>query len=98
MIDTPKLRVPISLSGSGFAAVEQDSPGEIFQCVEAVVRTTTGSRIDFPSFGVPDYTFTDLTDTDAILEAIEEFEPRADESVTDRLDTITVGVRMKEEN
>jgi phage baseplate assembly protein W len=67
-------------SGRSFATVEQNSAEEIEQCVEAILRTMIGSRIDAPEFGIPDETFAQLgpePSAEVYLNAIAEFEPRA---------------------
>jgi hypothetical protein len=60
-------------------AVEQDSDAEIAQCVYAVLATEQGQRLDLPDYGLPDQTFGEGgADLDAIREAAEEWEPRAE--------------------
>jgi phage baseplate assembly protein W len=73
----PKLRVPFQIVGKSALAVEQNSDDEVFQCVEAVIRTPEGSRIDEPEFGIPDYAFQGRIDGAQIQESIDEWEPRA---------------------
>lgn len=76
----PDLSVPIRFEGGDFARVEQGSPEEIAQCVEAVLRTFVGTRIVAPEFGIPDATFHQLSPTpsaEAYMAVIEQFEPRA---------------------
>jgi phage baseplate assembly protein W len=77
---TPHFGFPFRLDGSSFAASEQDSADEIDDCVEAVLRTPEGSRIDVPAFGRPDGTFSQLgvaPSAEPYLVAVEEWEPRA---------------------
>jgi phage baseplate assembly protein W len=60
--------------------VAQDSSEEIEQCVEAVLNTPLGSRIDAPGYGVPDETFSTLSADKSVsgyLAAVEAAEPRA---------------------
>lgn len=76
----PHLRVPFAITGSSAAVVEQDSAEEIEQCVEACLRTTLGSRIEAPEYGIPDETFTQLSPNptaDVYLTDVEKAEPRA---------------------
>lgn len=86
MARTPHLGLPFRLSGSSFAVTEQDSSEEVSDCVEAVLRTPQGSRIDVPAFGRPDDTFAQLgkaaPNAEPYLAAIEEWEPRATVSGT----------------
>lgn len=76
----PKLRIPFDFEeGHGhFARIEQDSEEEISQCVEAVLRTPLGSRVDEPEYGIPDAAFTQGdVDLGRIGQAVREWEPRA---------------------
>jgi phage baseplate assembly protein W len=62
------------------ATVEQDSEEEILACVEAVLSTRIGSRLEEPEFGIPDQLFELLPpnpNVDDVLAAIELWEPRA---------------------
>lgn len=72
----PHLKFPLAV-GTRFAAVEEDSPDEISQCVTAVLRTNIGDRIDEPTFGIGDETFLAEPDVAGMMEALDEWEPRA---------------------
>lgn len=77
----PHFQVPFSLTGDGGHAqcVEQDSQEDIFQCVQAVVATRQGFRLELPEFGIGEPLFKEGgPDTTAIARAIETWEPRAD--------------------
>lgn len=75
-ITNPHFRVPFFV-GKSVAAVEQDSDEEVRQCVEAVVRTEVGTRIERPEFGIFDPTFQEFPGgVDEIAAAVEEWEPR----------------------
>lgn len=79
MIDTPHLSLPLRLDRTAFAAVEQDSPQHVAECVEAAARTELGWRIEAPDFGVPPYLMAaGGVDVDELREAIVVSEPRAD--------------------
>lgn len=65
--------------------VEQDSPVEIDQCVDAVLRTPLGSLDDAPNLGVPQILFGHGGAAAPIAAAIRQCEPRADEAVTEDL-------------
>lgn len=75
MADVPHFKVPLELSGSGFATVEQDSADEVEQCVEAILRTPLGALERDPEFGIPDPTFG--VDLSAISASVDALEPRA---------------------
>lgn len=86
MTDVPHFALPFrfgvvsSSSGVGKAAVvdEQDSVDEIASCVMAILLCPLGYRVELPTFGLPDPTFsTPELDQKRIRTAIELWEPRA---------------------
>lgn len=100
-VKTPHFRVPFSVIGGDVAVVEQDSAEEIDQCVEAVLRTPVGTRIDEPEFGVPDETFEQLPpnpSAEDYLSAIAEWEMRGHvlaEARIEELGTKAVTIRRE---
>lgn len=79
-IRAPHLRTPFEVVAGNVAVVEQDSQREVEQCVEAVLSTHVGSRLEESEFGIPDELFQLLPpdpNIDDVLAAIEEWEPRA---------------------
>ena len=63
-----------------FPTIEQDTPEDIAQCVEAAARTLVGSRLEAPEYGIPDETFKQLgpnESAEVYVSAIEAMEPRA---------------------
>ncbi len=74
-----KFQLPFDFDSSGVArTVGKDSAADIDGCVEAILRTPLGSRLERPTFGVPDMTFrTNGPDPVPVREAIERDEPRA---------------------
>lgn len=87
MPDTPHFALPFRFVNGHAAEVEQDTVEDIAACVEAVLRTRPGERDELPEFGTPDLTFTQRpVDTDALLDAVEEWEPRARLLVEERPD------------
>lgn len=78
-VQIPHLAVPIRFENDEIAVVEQDSPDDIAQCVEAVLRTIVGTRIDAPEYGISDPTFHQISPSpsaEAYVQAVERFEPR----------------------
>lgn len=74
-----KLKVPFKFGET----VGQDTDAEIWQCVEASVRTRPGDRIDRPEFGSSDQVFVQGgPDPEVMREAIVRDEPRAEVLVT----------------
>jgi phage baseplate assembly protein W len=73
-----KLDLPFRFSGGRAVTTPQDGQREVDNCVEAVLRTTVGTRIELPTFGIPDMTFrTNGPDPLPLREAIDTWEPRA---------------------
>lgn len=99
MADIPHFDLPFRFVGSNAAVVEQDSLEDITNCVEAVVRTIIGQRVELPDFGIPDPTFqTQPLQLQAITEAILQQEPRATIAMTqnpDRFNQLVVDVLMR---
>ena len=82
MAQVPQFAVPFRIDPAtgAPAEVEQDSVEEIEQCVEAVLRTIVGTRIDDLDFGIPDESFreqTPNTSAEIYVAAVEAMEPRA---------------------
>ncbi|HTU13701.1 MAG TPA: GPW/gp25 family protein [Solirubrobacterales bacterium] len=79
MAHVPHIKLPLTFTDWGTAVVEQDSAEEIRQCVELVLRTPTGSRVEVPEFGIDDLAFSRSTDRieEEVLRAVDEWEPRA---------------------
>jgi hypothetical protein len=79
-LKAPHLKHPFRVVDGIVAQVEQDSAEEIEQCVEAVLRTPVGSRIEEPEYGLVDPTFEQLPpnpSAEAYLTAVAKWEPRA---------------------
>jgi phage baseplate assembly protein W len=58
------------------ATVEQDTPEDVAQCVEVLLMTETGSRVEVPEYGVDPWVFR-RPDRTAVVAACERWEPRA---------------------
>ncbi len=78
----PHLALPLRVGGDGrFAVLEQDSGDEIAQNVAVILATPEGSRAELPEFGAPRFDF-EIPDPSDVIEAVKEWEPRADLSVS----------------
>lgn len=77
----PHFQFPFTVTPTGAQVVEQDSLDEIFSNVQTVVACPIGACPDLPTFGIPDPTFQPgPPNTNAIVSAIIQWEPRATES------------------
>jgi phage baseplate assembly protein W len=93
----PKLAIPVRLSGTKLATVEQDTQDEVAQCVYAVAATELGTRVERRDFGVTSPLFrqggADLAEIQA---AVERWEPRASietkQDLVEAMDTIRIEV------
>lgn len=71
------LRIPFTIDATGAAStVDQDSWLDVAQCVQTLLATPSGSRVELPDYGVPDLTFTDGTHAN-LEQAVQKWEPRA---------------------
>jgi len=96
----PHFRIPFTVTGSSAGVVEQNSQEEIEDCIEAVLRTPIGSRVEQPEYGIPDETFEQLTpdvSAEAYLNAIAEWEPRARVLGSARIEDLTKEVTIEPE-
>lgn len=78
--------------------VEQDSEDDVLNCVEVVLRTRIGERVELPDFGTPDITFLQQPiSLQAIEAAITAGEPRSTqmlEQAPDKIDQKVAYVRV----
>jgi phage baseplate assembly protein W len=73
----PHLAIPLRVTPAHSLAVnEQANPDDLAQCVEVLLLTETGDRIEVPDYGVPPMLFSRV-DPVAIVEACSHWEPRA---------------------
>ena len=88
-IQHPHFDLPFRLEARKFAVVEQDTQEDVYNCVEAILRTTVGTRWYVPNFGIPDPTFR-ISPMDArqLYSQISLNEPRARTLITVGLDDI----------
>lgn len=79
MADVPQFKFPFQLSASGSPVdIEQDGDTEVLDCVEVILRTIPGTRIDLPDFGLEEQAFLEGgADPSQVLSAIRAWEPRA---------------------
>jgi phage baseplate assembly protein W len=96
MADIPHFRIPFQIIGGQAATIEQDSEEDILTCVETILRTQTGDRVENPDFGVEDLTFqtNPAQITEETSRAIKEFEPRADTITETEIADLTATVRI----
>jgi len=74
------LTVPMTLSATGsYGCVDQDSPADVTSCVQVLLRTRVGERLEVPQFGVPDPTFMAAGQgwAGVLEQAVQRWEPRA---------------------
>ncbi len=74
----PHFSLPFRFATPYAAVSEQDSLDEISDCVYAVLVCPYGFRVELPTFGLPDPTFSvPAPDLDEIRDVIDLWEPRA---------------------
>lgn len=97
MADIPHFRAPFTVVGGRAATVEQDSDEDILTCVETILRTPLGSRIENPDLGLEDPAFLGELEIDQVCrEAIDRSEPRAgaqfETEIREHIATVQAGV------
>jgi len=98
MTDVPHFDLPFRFATPRAAVVEQDSIDEIANAALAILLCPRGFRPELPEFGIDDPTFsTPGVDADAITGALETWEPRASNAITqnpDALDELVAHVQV----
>lgn len=100
MTVVPHFSLPFRIVAGTAAVTEQDTLEEIADCVEAIIRTPAGTRLELPEFGIPDQSFSlNGADPAPIVTAVQQWEPRAvtaaeadNESLLDFITQITLNV------
>jgi phage baseplate assembly protein W len=80
-IDIPHFKYPFQFGppGQRVQYTEQDSDDELLDCIEVLLSTVQGERIEIPEYGIADQTFRQGgVDTGHILSQIRRYEDRAD--------------------
>jgi hypothetical protein len=76
--DVPHFSLPFRFVNPQAATTEQDSLDEVADCVFAILTCPVGFRVESPSFGLPDPTFSmPAPDLDEIRSVIEQWDDRA---------------------
>lgn len=98
MTDVPHFALPFRFANPQAAVNEQDSLDEIADCVYAILVCPAGFRVELPTFGLVDPTFSSPgPDLDEIRETIETWEERAGlllDSEIDALDELIARVHV----
>jgi phage baseplate assembly protein W len=83
----PHFAIPFQVVNGSAATVEQDSLDDIAQCVQVLVTTTVGERVEAPFYGVPNPMFSEINDgaPGTWLAAIRKWEPRASAVISDQV-------------
>jgi phage baseplate assembly protein W len=76
--DIPHFSLPFRFVGGRAAVNEQDSPDDVADCMLAIASYPIGTRVEKPTFGIPDDTFRQKgIDPAALAAAINAWEKRA---------------------
>lgn len=83
----PHLKLPLKVGARGaLETLEQDTVEEVAQCVEVLLSTERGERIELPSYGIEDPAFTVTIPLNEVQSQIEDWEPRAAVILNDEAD------------
>lgn len=80
-MNTPHYDYPFRLNSAGDGAVvlEQDSEDEVSNCVEVILSTRRGERVELSDFGIDDQAFRQNgIDVGHVLAQVRKYEDRAD--------------------
>ncbi|HEX3454191.1 MAG TPA: hypothetical protein VHS03_06160 [Gaiellaceae bacterium] len=89
MTDVPHFSQPFRFSNPYAAVTEQDSLDEIADCVLSVLVCPYGFRVELPSFGLVDPTFSvPGPDLDQIRDVVDNWEPRASAAMSEYPDLL----------
>ncbi len=100
----PHFSLPFRRDAHGRCVVnEQDDDDEIVDCVEVLLATERGSRIEVPDYGLPDQVFRQGgADLSVVTSVIGRWEPRAEHFVerkkelTDMVDQVRVNIMERD--
>jgi hypothetical protein len=106
MADVPHFALPFRFATPQAAVNEQDSLAEIADAALAVLLCPVGFRVELPTFGLEDPTFSSpAPDLDTIRQALDQWEPRAAATLTEHPDLldalisrVEVDVRLRTED
>jgi hypothetical protein len=85
----PHFNLPFRLSPGGADVVEQDTVDDVANCVQMIVETHVGYRLEAPTFGIPDLTFRTIpVGRDELAGMIISQEPRAQVFVQEWIDLV----------
>lgn len=89
MTDVPHFAIPFRFANPQVAVNEQDSIEEVADACLAVLVCPVGYRVELPTFGIDDPTFTSPgPDLDEIRAALEVWEPRASAALSEYPDLL----------
>jgi phage baseplate assembly protein W len=91
----PHLAVPFRIENGSAATIEQDSEDDVLQSVRVLITTPLGSRLEVPTYGVPQALGHQSTFpvTNSVLAGVAQWEPRARVDVTTQIDSYDSLVR-----
>lgn len=93
--DLPQFGGPFRLGRDGKpVTVQQDTPEEIGAAIYNIVTCPQGAKFGDPEFGVPSLLFqTAPLNMDALIAAVQRWEPRASLAVSEHADALSQAIR-----
>jgi phage baseplate assembly protein W len=97
----PHFAWPFRIDSTGSAAVvEQDTWEDVAQCVQILLTTVQGDRLELPDYGIPSPLFDTLDsfDSTGILSLIDHWEKRAQATLditTDNIDELVRHIEVR---
>jgi phage baseplate assembly protein W len=88
-VAVPHFKFPFVIDGTSFAVREQDTTGEIQDCVTVLILTPVDSRMVLPDYGTDELLYSQApANIAAILAVCTKWEPRAAVTITETLNTL----------
>lgn len=92
-VSIPHFAFPFRFNEDSAAVLEQDTPEEVEQGVLVLVLTHRGERIEVPDFGIDDLTFQLELDLEAVADAAQEWDERAELFIEENPDLVQGMIR-----
>lgn len=83
----PHFRLPFRVTNGSVDTIEQDSLDEIAQCVQVLLSTELGTRLELPDYGIAQPLFMTKIDFSAVLAQLDKWEPRARTVINSDIDS-----------
>lgn len=101
MTELPHFAIPLRFKNGAAVVNDQDTLDDLADCIQVIMRTPIGHRIDKPDFGIHDPAFRVVRNDNDIMAAIDQWEPRVEyelagpEEVEELVRTVRIMIRER---